>query len=148
MPSKRSLLTLKALTHPSTGGMIAAATLGLPEHPGGALNWDYRYCWLRDSTFTLTALLNAGFHGEARDWMAWLLRAVAAAPDKMQIMYRVDGGRRIDEWEATFLPGWEGSRPVLVGNAAAGQCQLDVYGELLDSVWLCDRAGIARSPMA
>ncbi len=126
--------------------MIAAATLGLPEDPGGSLNWDYRYCWLRDSTFTLTALLNAGFHGEARDWMAWLLRAVAAAPDKMQIMYRVDGGRRIDEWEATFLPGWEGSQPVLIGNAAAGQCQLDVYGELLDSVWLCDRAGIARSP--
>ena len=139
---KRSLLTLKALIHLPTGGMVAAPTLGLPEKLGGAMNWDYRYSWLRDSTFTLTALLNAGFHDEARAWMGWLLRAVAAAPDKMQIMYRVDGGRQVDEHEIHNLPGWNGAHPVRVGNAAAGQRQLDVFGEVLDSILLCDRSGI------
>jgi len=142
---KRSLLTLKALTHFPTGGIVAAPTLGLPEKPGGSMNWDYRYCWLRDSTFTLTALLNAGFHGEAEAWLKWLLRAVAGAPDKMRIMYRVDGGRQIDEREVDALPGWNGAKPVRVGNAAAGQRQLDIYGEVLDSACLSDRAGIGHT---
>ncbi len=145
---KRSLLTLKALSHISTGSIVAAPTLGLPEKPGGALNWDYRYCWLRDSTFTLTALLNAGFHDEAQAWMQWLLRAIAGAPDKMRIMYRVDGGRQLHEREIDTLPGWNGARPVRVGNAAAGQRQLDVYGEVLDSAYLCDRAGIPQNSNA
>lgn len=142
---KRSLLTLKALTYFPAGGIVAAPTLGLPEKPRGAMNWDYRYCWIRDSTFTLTALLNAGFHAEAEAWRDWLFRAVAGDPDKMRIMYRVDGGRHIDETEIPFLPGWNGAKPVRIGNAAAGQRQLDVYGEVLDSAALCDRAGIART---
>jgi GH15 family glucan-1,4-alpha-glucosidase len=106
------------------------------------MNWDYRYCWLRDSTFTLTALLNAGFQDESRAWIRWLVRAVAGAPEKMQAVYRVDGGRQIEEREIP-LPGWNGAQPVRVGNAAARLCQLDVFGEVLDSVCLCDRAGIA-----
>ena len=142
---KRSLLTLRALTHHQTGGIVAAPTLGLPEKPGGSMNWDYRYCWLRDSTFTLAALLNAGFTVEARDWLHWLLRAVAGAPDKMKIMYRVDGGRRIDETDLPHLPGWNGAQPVRLGNAASGQRQLDVFGEMLDSARLAQRAGIDRS---
>ena len=142
---KRSLLTLKALTYFPTGGIVAAPTLGLPEKPQGSMNWDYRYCWLRDSTFTLTALLNAGFDGEAEAWRDWLFRAVAGDADKMRIMYRVDGGRRIDETEIPFLPGWNGAKPVRLGNAAAGQRQLDVYGEVLDSAALCARAGIVRT---
>ena len=142
---KRSLLTLKALTYRPTGGIVAAPTLGLPEKSKGSMNWDYRYCWLRDSTFTLTALLNAGFHDEAKAWLQWLLRAVAGAPDKMQIMYRVDGGRRIEEAELPHLPGWNGAKPVRLGNAAAGQRQLDVYGEVLDSAALCHRVGIDGS---
>ena len=141
---KRSLLTLKALTYRPTGGIVAAPTLGLPEKPAGSMNWDYRYGWLRDSTFTLTALLNAGFHSEARAWLHWLLRAIAGAPDQLRIMYRVDGGRRIDETELTHLPGWNGAKPIRIGNAAAGQRQLDVFGELLDSALLADRAGIER----
>ena len=139
---RRSLLTLRALTHLPTGGIVAAPTLGLPEKAHGSMNWDYRYCWLRDSTFTLTSLLNGGFHGEAKDWMTWLLRAIAGAPDKMQIMYRVDGGRQVQERELAHLPGWNGAQPVRVGNQAATQRQLDVYGEVLDSMALCVRAGI------
>ena len=142
---KRSLLTLRALTHHQTGGIVAAPTLGLPEKPGGSMNWDHRYCWLRDSTITLAALLNAGFHDEARDWLDWLLRAIAGAPDKMQIMYRVDGGRRVDETELPHLPGWNGVQPVRLGNAAATQRQLDVFREVLDSASLAQRAGIDRS---
>ena len=142
---KRSLLTLKALTHAPTGGIVAAPTLGLPEKPRGSMNWDYRYCWLRDSSFTLTALLNAGFHEEAEAWRDWLFRAIAGEPDKMRIMYRVDGGRRIDETEVPFLPGWNGAKPVRMGNAAAGQRQLDIYGEVLDSAALCDRAGLPQT---
>ncbi len=142
---KRSLLTLRALTYLPTGGIVAAPTLGLPEKPGGEMNWDYRYCWLRDSTFTLTALLNAGFHAEAEAWQQWLFRAIAGVPDKMRIMYRVDGGRQIEERTVEHLPGWGGARPVRVGNAAAGQRQLDVYGEVLDSARLCQRAGIVRT---
>ena len=142
---RRSLLTLKALTFLPTGGIVAASTLGLPEKPQGPMNWDYRYCWLRDSTFTLTALLDAGFHGEAEAWLQWLLRAVAGVPEKMRIMYRVDGGRQIEERELPELPGWNGARPVRVVNAAAGQRQLDINGEVLDSACLADRAGIPRS---
>ncbi len=142
---KRSLLTLRALTYLPTGGIVAAPTLGLPEKPGGEMNWDYRYCWLRDSTFTLTALLNAGFHVEAEAWQQWLFRAITGAPDKMRIMYRVDGGRQIEERTVGHLPGWGDAKPVRVGNAAAGQRQLDVYGEVLDSARLCQRAGIVRT---
>ena len=145
---KRSLLTLKALTYAPTGGIVAAPTLGLPEKPGGSMNWDYRYCWLRDSTFTLTALLNAGFHEEAQAWLRWLLRAVGGAPDKMRVMYRVDGGRQIEEREIDHLPGWNGGRPVRVGNAASDQRQLDVYGEVLDSIRLCRRAGLPSNSSA
>ena len=145
---KRSLLTLKALTHMPSGSIVAAPTLGLPEKPGGRMNWDYRYCWPRDSGFTLTALLNAGFHDEAQAWLRWSLRAVAGAPDKMRVMYRVDGGRQIEEREIDSLPGWNGARPVRVGNAAAGQRQLDLYGEVLDSVCLCERAGLPHNANA
>ena len=141
---RRSLLMLRALTFHATGGIVAAPTLGLPEKPGGSMNWDYRYCWLRDSTFTLTALLNAGYHEEAGDWLRWLLRAIAGAPDKLKIMYRIDGGRRVDELELPHLAGWGGASPVRLGNAAAGQRQLDVFGEVLDSTCLADRAGLER----
>ncbi|WP_281177072.1 glycoside hydrolase family 15 protein [Belnapia moabensis] len=142
---RRSLLTLKALSHPRTGGLIAAPTLGLPEKPGGGMNWDYRYCWVRDSTFTCCALLNAGFREEARDWLQWLLRAIGGTPEKMRIMYRVDGSRCLEEWQAPWLPGYEGSRPVRIGNAAASQVQLDVFGEILDTVHLARRSGIDGS---
>ena len=142
---KRSLLTLRALTYLPSGGIVAAPTLGLPEKPGGTMNWDYRYCWLRDSTFTLTGLLNSGFHDEAAAWEQWLYRAIAGSPEKMRIMYRVDGGRQIEERDIDHLPGWGGSKPVRVGNAAAGQRQLDVYGEVIDSARVCQRAGIERT---
>jgi GH15 family glucan-1,4-alpha-glucosidase len=144
----RSLLTLKALTYHPTGGLVAAATTSLPEMPGGALNWDYRYCWLRDASFTLSALLNAGYHDEARAWRDWMLRAIAAAPDRMRIMYRVDGGRRMDEWEVGWLPGFNGAVPVRVGNDAAAQRQIDVVGELLDALDLIAQAGIEQSDEA
>ena len=117
---RRSLVTLKALIHRPTGELMAAASLGLPEVVGGSMDWDYRYCWLRDATFTLTALLNAGYQEEALAWRDWILRAVAGRPDRMRIMYRVDGSRRLDEYKADWLGGYEGSRPVLVGNAASG----------------------------
>ncbi len=145
-PLKRSLLTLKALIDRRTGGLVAAATMGLPEVPSGAMNWDYRYCWLRDATFTLTALLNAGFSDEAIRWRDWILRAIAGDPADMRIMYRIDGGRRLEEYEATWLSGHEGARPVLVGNAASDQTQLDVYGELIDSFHVGARAGVERTP--
>jgi GH15 family glucan-1,4-alpha-glucosidase len=141
---KRSLITLKALVHQKTGGLIAAATFGLPEVPGGCMNWDYRYCWLRDATFTLTALLNAGYKEEATRWRDWILRAVAGRPDKLQVVYRLDGGRRLDEWTVQGLPGYEASTPVLVGNQAAKQWQLDTYGELLDAMHVASRGGIER----
>jgi GH15 family glucan-1,4-alpha-glucosidase len=145
-PLKRSLLTLKALIDRRTGGLVAAATMGLPEVPGGAMNWDYRYCWLRDATFTLTALLNAGFADEAVRWRDWILRAIAGDPKDMRIMYRIDGGRRLQEYEATWLKGHGGAKPVLVGNAASDQTQLDVYGELIDSFHVGARAGVERTP--
>jgi GH15 family glucan-1,4-alpha-glucosidase len=129
----RSLITLKALTFAPTGGIVAAPTTSLPEKLGGARNWDYRFCWLRDATFTLLALMNSGYTDEASAWHNWLLRAVAGSPANMQIMYGIMGQRRLLEWEADWLPGYEGAQPVRVGNAAHAQLQLDVYGELIDA---------------
>jgi GH15 family glucan-1,4-alpha-glucosidase len=130
---ERSLITLKALTYRPTGGIVAAVTTSLPEALGGQRNWDYRYCWLRDATFTLLALMNGGYYDEAKAWKDWLRRAVAGSPDQLQIMYGIAGERNLLEWEAPWLPGYEGSTPVRVGNAASTQVQLDVYGELIDA---------------
>ena len=129
----RSLITLKALTCAPTGGIVAAPTTSLPEKLGGARNWDYRFCWLRDATFTLLALMNSGYTEEASAWHNWLLRAAAGSPANMQIMYGIWGQRRLLEWEADWLDGYEGAQPVRVGNAAHAQLQLDVYGELIDA---------------
>jgi GH15 family glucan-1,4-alpha-glucosidase len=129
----RSLITLKALTFAPTGGIVAAPTTSLPEKLGGSRNWDYRFCWLRDATFTLLALMNSNYTEEAMAWHSWLLRAVAGAPANMQIMYGIWGHRRLLEWEAEWLPGYEASQPVRIGNAAHAQLQLDVYGELMDA---------------
>jgi GH15 family glucan-1,4-alpha-glucosidase len=144
----RSLITLKALTYKPTGGLIAAPTTSLPEWPGGMRNWDYRYCWLRDATFTLNALLLAGYDDEASAWREWLLRAVAGSPDDLQILYGVTGVRRLDEYEVAWLPGYEKSVPVRLGNAAAKQFQLDVYGEVMDTLHLARVAGLAPEPEA
>ena len=127
-------MVLKALTYAPTGGIVAAPTTSLPEKIGGERNWDYRYCWLRDATLTLLAFLNAGYLEEARAWRVWLLRAAAGDPSALQIMYGVAGERRLSELTLPWLPGYEGSQPVRVGNAAAGQFQLDVYGEVLDAL--------------
>ena len=143
---KRSLITLKGMQHHLTGGLVAAPTTSLPELPGGDMNWDYRYCWVRDASFTLGAFINAGFVEEATAWRDWLLRAVGGAPDKMQIMYRLDGGRHLDEYDIEVLPGYRDARPVLIGNAAAKQHQIDVYGEVLDCLDLARRAGIPVTP--
>jgi GH15 family glucan-1,4-alpha-glucosidase len=141
----RSLLTLKALAHWETGGIVAAATTSLPEQLGGPRNWDYRYCWLRDATFTLYALIGAGILDEAKAWHEWLLRAVAGSPDDLQILYGVAGERRLQEFEMPWLPGYEGSAPVRIGNGAVGQLQLDVYGEVLDAFYVARRAGLSTS---
>jgi GH15 family glucan-1,4-alpha-glucosidase len=138
----RSLITLKALTYLPTGGIVAAPTTSLPEKLGGSRNWDYRFCWLRDATFTLLALINSGYTEEATAWQNWLLRAAAGYPANMQIMYGIMGQRRLLEWEADWLPGYEGARPVRVGNAAHAQLQLDVYGELLDAFHQSRVAGL------
>jgi GH15 family glucan-1,4-alpha-glucosidase len=147
-PVERSLVVLKALTYAPTGGIVAAATTSLPEQLGGVRNWDYRYCWVRDATFALYALMTAGYTGEARAWRDWLVRAVAGRPEQMQIMYGVAGERRLTELELRWLPGYEGSAPVRIGNGAALQYQLDVYGELMDSLHQARRAGLATHPTA
>jgi GH15 family glucan-1,4-alpha-glucosidase len=132
----RSLIVLKGLTYEPTGGIVAAATTSLPEDLGGERNWDYRYCWLRDASFTLQALVKTGFLEEARAWREWLLRAIAGSPERLQILYGVAGERRVPEWEVPWLSGYEGSKPVRVGNDAVDQLQLDVYGEVMDTLWL------------
>jgi GH15 family glucan-1,4-alpha-glucosidase len=131
---RRSLITLKALTFQPTGGIVAAVTTSLPEKLGGQRNWDYRYCWLRDSTFTLQAMINSGYYSEAKDWRKWLLRAAAGDPARMQIMYGIRGERLLPEWEISWLPGYRRSKPVRIGNAASKQLQLDIYGEVMDSL--------------
>jgi len=139
---KRSLVVLKGLTYAQTGGIVAAPTTSLPEQLGGTRNWDYRYCWLRDTTFTLLALMHAGYYDEARTWRDWLFRAVAGSPDQLQIMYGLGGERRLTEWEVPWLPGFEGSRPLRIGNAAVNQTQLDVYGEVLDALYHAHSNGL------
>jgi GH15 family glucan-1,4-alpha-glucosidase len=138
----RSLITLKALTYAPTGGMAAAPTTSLPECIGGARNWDYRFCWLRDATLTLLALMNAGYYDEARMWRDWLLRAAAGSPQQIQIMYGIRGERRLTEWEVSWLPGYEGSRPVRIGNAAHNQLQLDIFGEVMDALHQARQGGL------
>ena len=138
----RSLMTLKALTYEPTGGIVAAATTSLPERVGGVRNWDYRFCWLRDATFTLYSLMVAGYSAEAAAWRDWLLRAVAGDPADLQIMYGAAGGRRLTELELDWLPGYEESRPVRIGNAASRQFQLDVYGEVMDAMHQARRSGL------
>jgi GH15 family glucan-1,4-alpha-glucosidase len=130
----RSLMTLKALTYAPTGGIVAAVTTSLPERIGGERNWDYRFCWLRDTAFTLLVLLRAGYRSEAVQWRQWLLRAAAGSPDQLQTIYGISGERNIVEWEADWLPGYEGSRPVRIGNGAVGQFQLDVFGEVASAL--------------
>jgi len=142
---RRSLLTLKALIHRPTGGLVAAPTTSLPEQPGGSANWDYRYCWLRDSSFTMIAFLDCGYLDEASAWRDWILRVVAGEPDKMRIAYRVDGSWRLEEVELPWLPGYRFAKPVRIGNAAVGQLQLDVYGELIRSLHASERAGLERT---
>ena len=145
---RRSLVILKAMTFQPTGGIVAAATTSLPEQIGGPRNWDYRYCWLRDAALTLQALLGAGFKAEAGKWRDWLLRAVAGDPSDLQVMYGLDGTRRLTEYELDHLPGYEGSRPVRVGNAAAEQLQIDVWGETLDGLAFARETGISRDDSA
>jgi GH15 family glucan-1,4-alpha-glucosidase len=143
-----SLVVLKALTYLPTGGIVAAPTTSLPERVGGVRNWDYRYCWLRDATFTLFSLLNAGFEDEARAWRDWLLRAVAGDASTLQIMYGVAGERRLPEFELEWLSGYAGSTPVRIGNAASEQLQLDVYGEVIDALHTARRGGLPASEHA
>ncbi|HTQ14327.1 MAG TPA: glycoside hydrolase family 15 protein [Rhizomicrobium sp.] len=143
---QRSLITLKALSYKPTGGMVAAATTSLPEQLGSTRNWDYRYCWLRDATFILLAFLNAGYTEEAHAWQNWLSRAIAGTPDQIQTMYGVAGERRLEEWTLPWLPGFAKSAPVRIGNAAALQLQLDIYGELADVFTQAERGGLPPVP--
>ncbi len=142
----RSLITLKSLSYKPTGGIVAAVTTSLPERIGGTRNWDYRYCWLRDATFTLLAFLNAGYTEEADVWQHWLMRVIAGSPDQLQTMYSVMGDKRLDEFELPHLPGYENSRPVRVGNAAAQQLQLDIFGELADVMDQARKGGLPAAP--
>ena len=138
----RSLITLKALTFMPTGGIVAAPTTSLPELLGGVRNWDYRFCWVRDATLTLHSLLNAGYRDEAKAWREWLLRAVAGSPSELNIVYGIRGERRLPEFELPWLPGYAGSVPVRIGNAAYGQFQLDIFGEVADTLYQCRQAGL------
>jgi GH15 family glucan-1,4-alpha-glucosidase len=143
---KRSLITLKAMTYQPTGGIVAAVTTSLPEQIGGERNWDYRYCWLRDATMTLLAFMNLGYFEEANAWRAWLMRSVAGNPEQIQIMYGLGGERRLPEFELPWLKGYEGSTPVRIGNGAATQMQLDVYGEVADAMVQAVKGGLPRPP--
>ncbi|TAL80676.1 MAG: glycoside hydrolase family 15 protein [Beijerinckiaceae bacterium] len=143
----RSLLTLKALSYTATGGIAAAATTSLPEQLGGERNWDYRFCWVRDATLTLEALMGAGYYDEAKEWCNWLYRAVAGTPQDLHIMYGLAGERRLVEWEVPWLPGYQGAKPVRIGNSASNQLQLDVYGEMMDVFHLARMGGLADSPV-
>jgi GH15 family glucan-1,4-alpha-glucosidase len=142
---KRSLITLKALTYAPTGGIVAAITTSLPEHLGGSRNWDYRFCWLRDATFTLLAFMHLGYYEEAKAWRDWLARAIAGSPHQVQILYGVGGERRLPELVIPWLPGYENSRPVRIGNAASQQLQIDVFGEIADALFQALEAGMAPS---
>ena len=144
----RSLITLKALTYRPTGGIVAAPTTSLPESLGGTRNWDYRFCWLRDATFTLLALMNAGLRERRQIGALWLRRAVAGNPAQVQIMYGLAGERRLDEWEVPWLAGYEGAKPVRIGNAAAKQLQLDIYGEVMDALLQARRRGLTAAEHA
>ena len=145
---RRSLVTLKALTYAPTGGIVAAPTTSLPEHIGGVRNWDYRFCWLRDATLTLLALMNSGFYTEAKAWRDWLVRAAAGSPEQIQILYGIAGERRTSEWEVEWLSGYENSRPVRIGNAAHDQLQIDVFGEVMDALHQGRRGGLAATDSA
>jgi GH15 family glucan-1,4-alpha-glucosidase len=142
---RRSVITLKALTYEPTGGIVAAPTTSLPEQIGGKRNWDYRFCWLRDATLTLIGVMHAGYYAEAEAWREWLLRAVAGSPEQLQIMYGIRGERRLTEWTADWLPGYEQSAPVRVGNAAHTQLQLDVFGEIMDTYHQARRVGLTTN---